>query len=91
SGHNRAFTSGSNDTMISFDRRFIDLWAVIGVHIDNEFSCYYGSGNPYYECEISDVNGIITVTFDEYFAGQPIAIERITALYLIIKEIDKNS
>lgn len=90
SGDNRAFTFGSNATMISFDRRFSNLWATIGVHPDNRFSCYYGTA-PYYECDINDVNGIITVTFDEYFSGQAIAIERITALYLIIKDVDANS
>ena len=68
--------------MISFDNNYNNQWAIIVVTLDG-ISYEYGP-RPYYNCNISDVNGKITVTFDEYFTGQEIARQRIVSLYLIV-------
>jgi len=89
-GDVRVFTFGSYATIISVDRKFGDTWVTVHVNPDGIRSGAYGT-YPYYNCEIRDVGGVVTVTFDEAFSGMGLAIERITALYLIAKEIDQNS
>lgn len=90
-GDNRAFTFGSFASIINFQRKYGENWAMVHVIPNNEFACYYGTGTPYYECAISDIDGVVTVTFSENFSGRALAIDRIQDLYLIAKEVDTKS